>query len=127
VRRALLLLAGLAGAACGEPRSSDADLVFSVAVSPTPAMVGPGRVLVTLSDRTGAPIEGATVVLSGRPPAGDPVLDTAREQAPGSYAAAAFPFAAPGEWTLEASARLPDGREASARHPIRVVGRPTPP
>lgn len=127
MKRELLLLAGLAGAGCGEPPSGDPGLVLSVAVSPTPATVGPGRVLVTLSDAAGAPIGGATVVVSGRPPEGALVTDTARAQAPGSYAAAAFPFGATGEWTLEAHARLADGRETRAEHRIRVVGRPTSP
>jgi hypothetical protein len=81
--------------------------------------------VVTLADAGGAPIDGATVVLSARPPdGGTAVVDTAREQAPGSYAAAAFPFGAAGEWTLEARARLADGRQAAAEHPILVVGRP---
>lgn len=122
-RRGSLLLAALA-AGCGEPGASPA-LTLDVAVSPTPATVGPGRILLALDDSTGAPVPGALVVVTGRPPAGvGRVTDTAEEQAPGRYAAAAFPFGAPGEWTLEASARLPDGRSVAATHPIRVVGPP---
>jgi hypothetical protein len=121
-------LAVLTLLACAEGPAGDPDLVVGVAVSPTPALVGAGRVLVTLADADGAPIGGATVVVSGRPPDGGAmVVDTAREQAPGSYAAAAFPFGTAGEWTLEARAGLGDGRQAAAVHPILVVGRPTSP
>ena len=124
MRRALLW-AALPLAACAEP-DPNAPLL-TVAVSPTPAIVGTGRVLVTLSDPSGLPLEGATVILNGRAPGGaEPVVDTAEEQAPGSYAVGDFPFDRPGDWTLEAVARLPDGRETARDHPILVVGRPAP-
>jgi hypothetical protein len=128
MRGALCALAALSLAACGEGPADDPDVVLGVAVSPTPAIVGASRVVVTVADPAGAPLGGATVVLSGHPPdGGAAVVDTAREQATGSYASAAFPFGSAGEWTLEARARLADGRQAVAGHPILVVGRPSPP
>ena len=118
----LVLTCAASGLACG-PAPPDSGLVLGIAVSPTPAIVGPSRVLVTLAD-TDAPVSGATVILSGRPPGGrDLIVDTAREQGPGSYAAAAYPFTAPGEWVLTARASLPDGRAAEAGHAILVVER----
>ena len=55
----------------------------------------------------------ALVVVTARPPEeGAAVVDTAQEEAPGRYVAAEFPFDTPGEWTLEGSARLADGRRA---------------
>jgi hypothetical protein len=118
-----LVLAALLPAGCGEP--ANPDLLLTVAVSPTPALVGAGRVVATLSGPDGAPIPGATVTVSGHPPEGSTHAPVAApEQAPGSYAADAFPFDAPGDWTLEARATLPDGREVRMEHLIRVVGRP---
>lgn len=124
MRRAALALALVLAGGCGEPPSGDPGLALAVSVSPTPAVAGPARVLVSLSDR-GAPVSGARVVLTGRPPeGGQPALDTAREQGPGSYAVAEFPLDAAGDWLLTARAYLPDGRRTEGAHPIHVVGRP---
>jgi hypothetical protein len=126
VKRALAALLALAAAACGDQPGGDPGLVLTVAVSPTPALVGSGRILVALADAAGTPVGGATVLVTGTPPdGGAAVVDTAREQGPGSYAAPAFPFAAPGDWSLVARAQLPDSRRAEAVHAIRVVGRPS--
>lgn len=121
----VLLLAPLAAAGCAEAPSERPGPTLTIAVSPTPATVGPARILLALSDSIGAPVASALVVVTARPPEeGAAVVDTAQEEAPGRYVAAEFPFDAPGEWTLKGSARLADGRRAAARHPIRVVGPP---
>ena len=120
----LLLVAGACWPAAPE---GDPSLLLTVAVSPTPATLGPARVLVSLADSSERPVQGAQVVVTGRL-TGDgtsPVVeDTAREEAPGRYVAADFPFAVAGEWVLEARALLADGRRAAADHPIRPVRRP---
>lgn len=128
-RSASLLLGGLAALAVGACRSEgpppgDPSVVTEVRVSPTPARVGAGRVLVTVSDTAGRPAPGATVEVTGvMSHAGMvPVVDTAAEEAPGRYAVPDFGFTMAGDWVLEVRVRLPDGRRGARDHPIRVVG-----
>ena len=119
------MLAAAAGGACAELAPREPEFRLEIAVSPTPATVGSARILLTLSDTAGAMRGGATVVVSGRSPAGRlRAADTAREAGPGRYVVESFPFDTNGEWSLEASARLADGGLALAEHPIRVVGPP---
>ena len=117
-------LVGWLAGACGGSEAAPAA-TLSVAVSPTPATVGPGRILLALVDSAAAPVPGAAVSVTARPPGGaEPRTVDAAEEAPGRYVVAAFPFDVPGDWTLEARARLPAGGETAARHPILVVGPP---
>ena len=119
MRRAALALALVLAGGCGEPPSGDPGLALAVSVSPTPAVAGPAV------GEAHQHARGARVVLTGRPPeGGQPALDTAREQGPGSYAVAEFPLDAAGDWLLTARAYLPDGRRTEGAHPIHVVGRP---
>lgn len=109
----------------GEPGASP-DLVLSLSMSPTPPMVGPAQVVVSLQDTAGMPLEGAQVVVRGdMTHAGmTPVMDTARVVGPGRYAVQAFRFTMAGDWVLSVEAWLPDGRSASARERVSVL---TPP
>src|SRR5690606_17204272 len=106
------LLAGLAAACTGAegPERGDAGLLLSAAVSPTPATVGPGRILLSLAGPDGAPIPAARIVVRARAPRGAALADTAVEEAPGRYAVPGFPFDEPGQGAREARAEPPDGR-----------------
>ena len=119
----LWVLAALAVAGCGRERAGDPALSIEVHVSPTPAAVGPARVMVDVTDAAGAPIEGARVTVAARPEDGGAVVaESARAEGRGRYTVPALPFGDRGEWTLTVRAELPDGRWAEVEHPVRVMG-----
>lgn len=120
----LLLVSGVAGG-CG-PRSDvgDPDLSVRLGVSPTPAIQGPTRLLVEASDGSG-PAPGGRVEVGGTPPGRGAAASTAvaTPEGLGRWVVPAFDFAVPGEWVLEVTLVLDDGRRAVRRFPVRVTGR----
>ena len=121
----LLLLPGLLGA-CGRERAGDPSLSLRVRVSPTPAAVGPARLLIELEGLASDSMP-ARITVVGSLPGGPVVHDSARAEAPGLHVVPAFVFPVRGEWTLRVRAELPDGRWAEIEHPVRVVGGALPP
>jgi hypothetical protein len=121
----LILLALLLGACRGEMERGDPGLVLDVAISPTPPAVGPARLIITLEDTAGAPVEGAEIVVEGNMSHAGmvPVVDTAQAEGPGSYGISDFRFTMAGDWILTLRATLPDGRWVRAVRPTKVVGR----
>jgi hypothetical protein len=109
----------------GDVDTGDPGLVMDVAFSPTPPAVGPARLIITLQDTSGVPVEGALVVVEGNMShAGmTPVLDTAKAEGPGTYGVADFTFTMPGDWFLTVEATLPDGSQARTVRSTNVVGR----
>lgn len=121
-----LLLALLVVGGCrGDMDRGDSGLHLEVAISPTPPAVGPARLIITLEDTAGAPIEGAEIVVEGNMSHAGmiPVIDTARAEGPGRYGIPAFEFTMAGDWVLTLRAQLPDGRWARIDQPTNVVGR----
>ena len=85
-------------ACAGEPPALRVDL----AVSPTPPIVGPARMLVTVSDAADVPVMDAIVTVVAR--LGNATQGPA-EAVPaegGTYVADPFPFPSAGEWTVRA-------------------------
>ena len=99
---------------------------MTVRVSPTPATVGPNRILVDVGDLGGSPQDRATVTLVATAPGGvvEPVADTAHSEGTGRYVVPAFRFPEAGEWTLTARVELPGGSWIEVDHPVRVVSSP---
>ena len=121
----LALLPGLLLASCrGEMETGDAELVLEVAISPTPPAVGQARLIITLQDTSGAPVEGAEIVVEGNMSHAGmvPVVDTAQAEGPGRYGISDFRFTMAGDWVLSLQATLPDGRWVRAQEPTNVVG-----
>lgn len=139
-RRAVALVAVVVAACGGEgpSRSGDASLDARVRVSPTPAVVGESRVLVQATEH-GRPLADASVRLRAE------AVDTAgggfaapevalapgqfhpvpvAEGGGGDYGAVVLHFPAPGRWRLVVELRTDDGRTATFRHPLTVVGPP---
>jgi hypothetical protein len=116
---------GLCGCRGDAEDTGDPGLVLDVAFSPTPPAVGPARLIITLEDTAGSPVEGAEIVVEGNMShAGmTPVLDTARAEEPGIYGIPDFEFTMAGDWVLELQATLPDGRWVRTAKPTNVVGR----
>jgi len=122
----LLLLPLLLLAACrGEMETGDSGLALDVAISPTPPVVGPARLIISLEDSTGTPVDGAEILVEGNMSHAGmvPVVDTAQAEGPGRYAIPEFQFTMAGDWILTLRATLPDGRWVSAQRPTNVVGR----
>jgi hypothetical protein len=125
MRRIVLLLAALLFCGCrGEAEVGDPGLALTVAISPTPPAVGPARLIVTLSDTSGAPLEGAVIVVEGNMSHAGmlAVVDTAVAEGPGAYGIPEFIFTMAGDWILDVQATLPDGRWVRTRYPANVVG-----
>jgi len=102
----------------------DAGLVLDVAISPTPPAVGPARLIITLADTSGAPVDGAEIVVEGNMSHAGmvPVVDTAQAEGPGRYGISDFRFTMAGDWVLTLRATLPDGRWVRAQESTNVVG-----
>ncbi len=125
--RVLLIipLLGFALGGCrGDGSSEDMGYEFKVGISPTPPTVGAARLIISLHDPDGAPVEGARVLVEGNMShAGmTPVVDSAQAEAPGQYSVSAFSFSMAGDWVLDLTALLPDGTAVRTRHPTSVVG-----
>lgn len=115
-----LLLSGCRG----ERPGGDPALVLDVGISPTPPTVGPARLLITLQDTLGNPLEAQRVWVEGNMSHAGmvPVQDTAVAQNPGLYVVPAFEFTMAGDWVLTVEALLPDGRKAIHQKRTDVVG-----
>ena len=120
----ILLPVLLLGGCRGEVEQSDPSLTLSVAVSPTPPAVGPARLIVSLADTAGRPVDGARITVEGNMSHAGmvPVLDTARARGDGTYSVPEFRFTMAGDWILTVEATLPDGRTTATRMPVTVVG-----
>ena len=118
----LLLLPGCRG----DFDPGDRGIEIEVGLSPTPPTVGPPRLIVTVQDTAGTPLEGARVEVEGTMSHAGmvPVLDTAGAEAPGQYVIPDFGFTMAGDWILTVTATLPDGRWARFRTATDVVGPP---
>lgn len=124
-------------ASCGPARperSGAPDLDADVRVSPTPAVLRGSRVTIAAED-AGSPLAGAEVrvrverdgAVEGEdrvdgPDDGPWIGAPATEAAVGTYGPVEFDFSAPGAWWVVVELRAPDGRQATLRHPLSVVG-----
>jgi len=116
----LILLTG-----CGRgetPGIPGVEVAFALA--PTPAVVGPNRVVLTLTDSVGAPLDGAEIELEGTMTHAGmvPVFRGAVAEGGGRYRVDDMTFTMAGEWVLRAHTVLPDGRRGVLESRTRVVG-----
>ena len=127
----VLVLLVWAAASCGPPRperSGDPDLDADVRVSPTPAVLLGSRVTIAAED-AGAPlVDGVVRLRVERHDSAGPVGEDRWREAPatptgsGSYGPVEFDFSAAGAWWVVVELRASDGRVATIRHPLAVVG-----
>jgi hypothetical protein len=120
-----LLLFSVLTACRGELETGDSGLVLTVAISPTPPAVGPARLIITLEDSAGVPLEGAIIEVEGNMSHAGmiPVVDTAQAEGSGRYGISDFGFTMAGDWVLDLRATLPDGRWVRTSKATNVVGR----
>lgn len=98
------------------------EIAAALIVDPTPAVVGPANLAVTLTDASGAPVEGASLSLKGdMSHAGmKPVLAEASGGANGVYQAQ-WMWTMAGDWFITITATLPDGRTLMRRFDLTVA------
>lgn len=108
----------------GNERTSSSNLDLEVGISPTPPVVGPARLIITLTDSLGNPVDGAVVRVEGNMSHAGmvPVQDTAAARGEGTYVVPDFRFTMGGDWILTVTATLSDGRTASLRKSTGVGG-----
>lgn len=99
------------------------EIAAALAIEPDPAVIGPANLAVTLTDASGAPVEGASVSLKGdMSHAGmAPVLADASGGANGVYEAQ-WMWTMAGDWFVTVTATLPDGRTLVRRFDLAVAG-----
>jgi hypothetical protein len=97
--------------------SRDSALQVAVRTSPQPPTRGEQSVEYTISDTTGAPASGLTLVVVPWMPAmghGTAVTPVVSETAPGTYRIADVDFFMPGQWVLRTTISGPTGSDAAA-------------
>jgi hypothetical protein len=96
-----VLLAACGGAATPADTTSSKQVNIKVETNPTPAMKGDVELVFTITDASGAPIEGAKVDVNAEHPsmAGMGMSGLATEQGGGKYSIKAN-FSDPGDWKL---------------------------
>jgi hypothetical protein len=118
-----LLLVLLSG--CGRIQRTDsapADAyVVSMVTEPSPPAVGPGTVIVTLTDPAGRPVDGARLeVEANMSHAGMvSVLASTAESHSGVYRVP-LQWTMAGDWIVDLKFTLPDGTRVARRFPISV-------
>ncbi len=125
-----VLLLAATGAACrGTSDDAASALDVRLRTAPTPPVVGPTRVVITLMDPEGRPLQDARVHLEGTMThAGMGVVrERAEHEAEGRYVVDDFTFTMAGDWVLTARVQLPDGTETSRDLQVRVSGETAPP
>jgi hypothetical protein len=116
-----LALAGCQRASQQPDRAADVNVALSV--QPDPPGVGPSRLIITLKDAQGAPIEGARLQIKGdMTHAGmQPVLAEVEEGTDGQYETP-FEWTMGGDWIVTVRAALPDGRSTTRQFNLTVNG-----
>ncbi|NNM06937.1 MAG: FixH family protein [Gemmatimonadetes bacterium] len=124
--RSAVLSGLLLGSGCrGDGALPDSPYRLDLSISPTPPAVGPARLIITLTDSAGSPVEGAEIVVEGNMSHAGmvPVIDTAQAEDPGRYGINDFTFTMAGDWVLTTRGVLPDGDSVIAETATNVVGR----
>ena len=111
-----------AGCASGGSTDGAADIKADLTLRPNPPEVGQVQAVVTLRDKEGQPIRGATVKLEGNMNhAGmTPSFADAHETKPGQYEAT-LEFTMGGDWFILITANLADGRKVTRKVDVRGV------
>jgi len=90
-------------------------------VSPTPATVGEARLLVTVADSSGAPVEADLVRVQATLDDSTAVSREAAREDPGRYGVDEFPFPRPGDWWLIVRVEGPGGITGRRSFPVHAV------
>lgn len=107
---------------CSRTADPGSGVRVSIELSPLPPSAGPSRVGVSLADRGGDPIAGATVAIEAdmTHPGMRPVFARATEVAPGRYEAP-IDLTMAGDWILTIDAALADGTKLRREMSVPAV------
>ena len=100
-------------------------LQVTLRLSPTPALIGPTRLIIEVTDVGGDPVAGAAVSVEGLPDRGTEREATTRdavEEGAGRYVVPGFDLDVGGPWTLMVTTSSPNGSNAK---PVRQRWHPT--
>jgi hypothetical protein len=114
-RISILVAFAVVGCAQQSQSAAVADVQIELSVTPAPPAVGDSTLIVTLTDASGAPINGATVAVEGNMDhAGmEPSTGQTSEDTEGIYRVP-FRWTMGGGWTVTVTATLPNGGVATA-------------
>jgi hypothetical protein len=103
-----------------DPTTQDAYAV-TMAVEPSPPIVGPATITATLKDPAGQPVDGARLdVEANMSHAGMvPVLASTAESRAGLYRVP-LQWTMAGDWYVDLKFTLPDGSRVVRRYPVSV-------
>lgn len=104
-----------------QPAGDNDDIQMDLSVEPANPTVGQAKLLLTIRDAAGQPIDGATVSIRGdMAHAGMvPVLASATGAGDGRYEAI-LEWTMAGDWVVVAGVTLPDGRAFEREFPVQV-------
>jgi YtkA-like len=120
---AVILLCVASG--CGRMQRADPttrdDHKVTLAIEPSPAVMGASTLAVTLRDQTGQPVDGARLeVEANMSHAGMvPVLASTAQGTAGVYRVP-LEWTMAGDWYVDLTFTLPDGQRVARRYPVQV-------
>ncbi len=97
------------------------EIAAALAIEPDPAVVGPANLAVTLTDASGAPVEGASVSLKGDMSHAGMAPVLAEASGAGGVYQAQWMWTMAGDWFITITATLPDGRTLMRRFDLTVA------
>jgi hypothetical protein len=120
----LIILIGGLLPACGRIQQGQVEaggLNLEMAVEPEQPAVGPARLIFTLTDEAGQPVDDATLNIEGNMTHAGmvPVLAQATDGEAGRYVVP-FEWTMGGDWIVTVEVSLADGREFSRQIPVSV-------
>lgn len=101
-------------------------LQVTLRLSPTPALVGPTRLIIEVTDVGGDPVAGAAVSVEGLPDQDtdrEATTSDAVEEGTGRYVVPGFDLDVGGQWTLTVKVSESGGPSTTRAFPISVYGR----
>ncbi len=113
----------------GDLPEDDLPIEVQVETAPTPPIVGPSRLVVSVTDSAGAPVSDASIEVEGTMSHAGmaPVRERAEPADLGRYIVPEFEFTMGGDWILRLEITLADGRQGVRTRELRVIsgGPPT--
>ncbi len=98
---------------------------ITLRLSPTPALIGPTRLLIDVADAEGHPVAGASVSVEGLPDERSDrtaALGIAADEGAGRYVVPAFDLDVRGSWTIAVTVTDDTGASLTRAFPISVFG-----